>query len=84
MDEVIFSPVTDDAQAISIPEAGDAHLYYYGLTDPELFKKVKTSPGLWYALSYGSYNELTFNPVGPTFPGTGKLNQVKNKLETIM
>jgi len=74
VDEVIFSSVTDDAQAISMLEAGDAHVYYYGLTDPELFKKVKTSPELWYALSYGSYNELTFNPVGPTFPGTGKLN----------
>ncbi|MCD6089338.1 hypothetical protein J7K07_06455, partial [Candidatus Bathyarchaeota archaeon] len=55
VDEVIFSSVTDDAQAISMLEAGDAHVYYYGLTDPELFKKVKTSPELWYALSYGSY-----------------------------
>ncbi|MCD6538515.1 ABC transporter substrate-binding protein [Candidatus Bathyarchaeota archaeon] len=74
VDEVIFSSVTDDAQAINMLEAGDAHLYYYGLTDPELFKKVKASPNLWYALSYGSYNELTFNPVGPEFPATGKLN----------
>ena len=72
VDEVIFSSVTDDAQAINMLEAGDAHVYYYGLTDPELFRKVKTSPNLWYALSYGSYNDLTFNPVGPEFPATGK------------
>jgi len=74
VDEVIFSTATDDAQAISMLEAGDAHLYYYGLTDPDLFEKVKASPNLWYALSYGSYNEFTFNPVGPEFPATGKLN----------
>ena len=74
VDEVVFSSVSDDATAISMLEAGEAHLYYYGLTDPELFKKVKSSPNLWYALSYGSYNELTFNPVGPEFPATGELN----------
>ncbi|MCD6261117.1 MAG: ABC transporter substrate-binding protein [Thaumarchaeota archaeon] len=74
VDEVVFSSVADDATAISMLEAGEAHLYYYGLTDPELFKKVKASPNLWYAMSYGSYNELTFNPVGPEFPATGELN----------
>ena len=74
VDEVIFSTATDDAQAINMLEAGDAHTYYYGLTDPDLFEKVKASPNLWYALSYGSYNEFTFNPVGPEFPATGKLN----------
>ncbi len=28
----------------------------------------------WAYKSYGSYNELTFNPAGPVFSGTGKLN----------
>jgi peptide/nickel transport system substrate-binding protein len=74
VDEVVFSSVADDATAISMLEAGEADLYYYGLTDPDLFKRVKASPNLWYAMSYGSYNELTFNPVGPEFPATGELN----------
>ena len=74
VDEIVFSTVESDAQAIDMLEAGALHTYFYGLTDPELFESARTSPELWYAISYGSYNELTFNPVGPEFPATGKLN----------
>jgi hypothetical protein len=37
-------------------------------------KKVRASPDLQHIFSYGLYYELTFNPVGPEFPATGKLN----------
>lgn len=74
VDEVVFSTETDFAKAIDRLMTGELHTYFYGVTDPDLFKTVKASPDLWYALSYGSYNELTFNPVGPEFPATGKLN----------
>jgi len=74
VDEIVFSTVESDAQAIDMLKAGEINAYFYGLTDPELFETVKASPELWYAISYGSYNELTFNPVGPEFPATGKLN----------
>ncbi|MEM2889322.1 MAG: ABC transporter substrate-binding protein, partial [Candidatus Bathyarchaeia archaeon] len=74
VDTVIFSSVTDSAQAITMLEAGDAHAYYFALVDAQLFQQVRSSANLWYAQSYGTYNEFTFNPVGPEFPATGKLN----------
>lgn len=74
VDEIVFSTVAGDSEAVDMLEAGELHTYFYGLTDPELYEDVKASPNLWHALSYGSYNELTFNPVGPEFPATGKLN----------
>ncbi|MCS7119896.1 MAG: ABC transporter substrate-binding protein [Nitrososphaerota archaeon] len=74
VDKVVFSSVTDSAQAITMLEAGDAHAYYFALVDAQLFQRVRRSTSLWYALSYGTYNEFTFNPVGPEFPTTGKLN----------
>lgn len=74
VDEIIFSEEPDMAKAITRLEEGDLHTYFYGLTDPDLFRRIKISPELWYTFSYGSYNDLTFNPVGPEFPATGKLN----------
>jgi len=74
VDEVVFSIETDQAKAVDMLEKGEMQAYYWAISDATLFKKVKASPNLWYALSYGSYNELTFNPVGPTFPATGELN----------
>jgi len=74
VDEIVFSREPDMAKAVDMLEAGEIHTYFSGLTDPDLFRRVKISPELWYRVSYGSYNELTFNPVGPEFPTTGKLN----------
>lgn len=41
--------------------------------DPSFFDEIDAA-GLAYKQSYGLYYDLTFNPVGPTFPGTGKFN----------
>lgn len=74
VDEIVFFKEADEAKGIDMLLKEEMHAYYFPIRDTELFKKVKASPDLWYALSYGSYNELTFNPVGPEFPATGKLN----------
>lgn len=74
VEEVVFVQEPDAAKAVRMIEAGEMHLYAFGLTDPELVRRVKASPGMGYETSYGSSVELTFNPVGPTFPKTGKLN----------
>ncbi|MEM2291625.1 MAG: ABC transporter substrate-binding protein [Candidatus Korarchaeum sp.] len=58
---------------------GDMDAYFIGLDDPDLFKKVKNAPELSYDFSFGDMYELTFNPVGPTFPKTGELNPFSNK-----
>lgn len=61
-------------EALARLEAGDLAIYAAPTSNPDAVAQIAASPNLEGYLSYGSYNELTFNPVGPTFPGTGKLN----------
>jgi len=74
VDEVDFFTVANQPTAKDMLEAGQMHAFFFPISDADVFQAVKTSTNLWYTLSYGSYNELTFNPVGPEFPATGKLN----------
>ncbi|MEM2103529.1 MAG: ABC transporter substrate-binding protein [Candidatus Bathyarchaeia archaeon] len=74
VDEVDFFTVADQPTAFTMLEAGDMHAFYFGISDPEVFARIKASTKLWYTTSYGLYTELTFNPVGPEFPATGKFN----------
>ncbi|MEM2647732.1 MAG: ABC transporter substrate-binding protein, partial [Candidatus Bathyarchaeia archaeon] len=74
VDEVILSVETDEAKTVDMLLKNEIQVYFRDISDPELFKRVKASPDLWYVTSFGLYFELTFNPVGPEFPATGKLN----------
>lgn len=74
VDEVVVREERSQAAGIARLEAGEFDLYAAGISDPELVRKIQESPELESEISFGSYNELTFNPVGPTFPATGKLN----------
>jgi len=74
VDEVSFFIEIDEAKAVDMLLKGDMHVYFRDIRDPELFRRVRESPDLQYVFSYGLFFELTFNPVGPEFPGTGKLN----------
>ncbi|MBI2287756.1 MAG: ABC transporter substrate-binding protein, partial [Chloroflexi bacterium] len=73
-DKVIFVEEPDSAKAVRMIEAGDMDVYASGLTDAELVRRIKSSSVMGSETSYGLNFELTLNPVGPTFPGTGKLN----------
>jgi len=59
---------------ISRLQSGDLDVYAAGLADADLFETVKADSNLHYYLSAGLFDELTFNPSGPFFPGSGKLN----------
>jgi peptide/nickel transport system substrate-binding protein len=74
VDEVVFFEEADRAKAIDMIAAGEMDVYAIGISDSELFRRIEASEGMDYHESYGLYLELTFNPVGPTFPATGKLN----------
>jgi Predicted solute binding protein len=74
VDEVSFFIEIDEAKAVDMLLKGDMHVYFRDIRDPELFRRVRESPDLQYVFSYGLFFELTFNPVGPEFPATGKLN----------
>ncbi len=74
VDEVSFFIEIDEAKAVDMLLKGDMHVYFRDIRDPELFRRVRETPDLQYVFSYGLFFELTFNPVGPEFPATGKLN----------
>jgi len=74
VDEVVFFVEKDEAKVLDMLLKNEMQVYFRDIRDPGIFRRVKESPDLWYAISYGLYFELTFNPVGPEFPKTGKLN----------
>jgi peptide/nickel transport system substrate-binding protein len=69
---VVEEPSAD--AAVSRLETGDLDGYWYTVSNPAVFERVKASENLKYYQSFGSNNDLTFNPAGPVFEGTGKLN----------
>ncbi len=77
VDSLVFTVQEDADVAVAQLESKDIDVYAYTVSDPELFKKVKDNPELTYAESFGSYTELTFNPVGPEY-GEGELNPFSN------
>lgn len=74
VDNVVFTSIDQADQAVAQIKSGDIDIYAYSVSDAELFKTVTADPNLTYSNSLGSYTELTFNPAGPVFPTTGKLN----------
>lgn len=74
VDEVIMSEEANAATAITRLEVGEIDLYAFAVSDPGLFQQVQANPRLAYSLTYGSFNEMTFNVAGPVFSGSGKLN----------
>ena len=76
-DSLVFTVQEDADVAVAQLESKDIDIYAYTVSDPELYKKVKDNDELSYAESFGSYTELTFNPVGPEY-GEGELNPFSN------
>ncbi len=73
VDQLVFSEQNDASAAVKQIQAGDIDIYAYTVADPAIFSEVKADPKLSYSQSVGSYDELTFNPSGPTFKD-GRLN----------
>jgi len=74
LDAVLITEEPNFAQAVARLQSDDLDVFAYGLADSDLFETVLGDPDLNYVSSLGSYNEFTFNPVGPVFNATGKLN----------
>jgi peptide/nickel transport system substrate-binding protein len=73
-DEVVAVEEPSAAAAVTRIESGELDMYAFAVTDPAVADTVAASDALDAAPSYGSYTELTFNPVGPVFESTGALN----------
>ncbi|WP_288007887.1 ABC transporter substrate-binding protein [Thermofilum sp.] len=75
VDQVSFSQESDPAKVMDMIDKGDAQVYFSDVrVDASIAQRLKTDPNIKYKYSFGLYFELTFNPVGPEFPKTGKLN----------
>ncbi len=73
VDEVVIVEEASSAAAITRLEVGEFDVYAFTISDAGLFQRTQASPFLTYSQSFGSYNELTFNPYGPEF-NDGRLN----------
>jgi peptide/nickel transport system substrate-binding protein len=74
LDTVVFIEEPSADAAVTRLEVGDIDVYAFTVSSPDVGARVAASPALKSWQSFGSYNELTFNPSGPVFEGTGKLN----------
>jgi ABC-type transport system substrate-binding protein len=72
-DTVVVVEEPSAEAAVSRMETGEIDVYAYQVSEPEVAAKVAESENLSAYQSFGSYNELTFNPSGPEFKN-GKLN----------
>ncbi len=77
LDTVVFVEEPDSDSAITRLEVGDIDVYAYSITEPPIADRILTSDKLEYSIAYGSFNELTFNPVGPEL-NDGTLNPFSN------
>ncbi len=73
LDTIILTEEPDENSAVTRIEAGDLDLYAYSIADPSVANRIFASDDMAYETSYGSYNEITFNPYGPEFDD-GRLN----------
>jgi len=74
---VVFVSQDSAEAAVTQLQAGEIDIYAYSVNDATLFETVKADPNLAYTTAFGSYNEMTFNPSGPTFVD-GRLNPFSN------
>ena len=74
LDTVIIVEEPSADAAVTRLEVGEIDVYAFQVSNREVAAKAAASPAIKTYRSSGSYNELSFNPVGPIFPATGKLN----------
>ncbi|MXX24877.1 MAG: ABC transporter substrate-binding protein [Caldilineaceae bacterium SB0668_bin_21] len=74
VDEVIAIEEPSAAAAVTRMDLAEIDAYAFSISDAEVYATVQGMDSLTYSNSFGVYAELTFNPAGPIFDGTGKLN----------
>lgn len=74
VDEVIAVEEPSAAAAVTRMDVGEVDAYAFAVSDADIFATVEETDSLTHSNSFGTYGELTFNPAGPVFEGTGKLN----------
>jgi peptide/nickel transport system substrate-binding protein len=63
LDKIIFTAIEEVDPAVAQLEAGAIDMYAVAAEDAVVFEQVKNSSNLKYSNSYGSSNQILFNPV---------------------
>ena len=63
VDRLIFTSIDPAEAAVKQIQAGDIDVYAYSVSDPALLETTKADANMSYTTAFGSYTELTFNPV---------------------
>lgn len=74
LDAIVVETEPSLTNALARLEAGELAIYAAATNNADAAAQIAASPNLEGYPSYGAYNDLTFNPSGPIFAGTGKLN----------
>ena len=74
VDEVIAVEEPSAAAAVTRMDLEELDAYAFSISNAEVYATVQGMDSLTYSNSFGVYVELTFNPAGPVFEATGKLN----------
>lgn len=77
VDEVIIIEEPSITTAVSRLQAGDIDIYASTSSEAVPFATILSDPNLDYYQTFGSYAELTYNPVGPLFDD-GRYNPFSN------
>ncbi|HSJ53671.1 MAG TPA: ABC transporter substrate-binding protein, partial [Anaerolineae bacterium] len=77
VDRIIMVEEESQEAAVTRLQAGDIDVYAFSADDPSVFETVQGDENLSYTTNFGSYNEMTLNPVGPEFTD-GRLNPFSN------
>lgn len=72
LDEIAMS-VVDAGSAVTQISAGAIDIYAGNLATPQDLQAIRDA-GLENSEQFGLFYEITFNPIGPEFPGTGGFN----------
>ncbi len=74
LDRIVAEEEASTAAGVTKLGTGDLGVYAYTISEVDIYEMILDNPEISYAESFGSYSELSFNPSGPIFEGTGKLN----------
>jgi len=74
VEEVILTEQESYSEAVTQIDVGELDVFTSTIGDPELYQRVQDIEHIDYEQNFGSYNEISFNPAGPEFEGTGELN----------
>jgi peptide/nickel transport system substrate-binding protein len=62
LDMIVYLEEPSASAGVTRLNVGELDIYSYGVSEPDVYDAVQGMEGIDWAWTYGSYNDLTFNP----------------------